>query len=124
MARHYNSLHHGNPASLQAIGIDHVPASIRKEDRLKQLNQWERFWIYKLQATKYPGLNEDMDFSPFLRSRDRSISCHLVDILLYCPQLCLDCCCPCLLCSSVLWNRWLSYSWHFAQSYVMLELPF
>ncbi|XP_055784456.1 cyclin-dependent kinase 8-like isoform X1 [Salvelinus fontinalis] len=66
MARHYKSLHHGNPASLQAMGIDHVPASIRKGDRLKQLNQRESFWIYKLQATKYPGLNEDMDFSPFL----------------------------------------------------------
>ena len=52
--------------SLQAMGIDHIPASIRKGDRLKQLNQKERFWIYKLQATKYPGWNEDMDFSPFL----------------------------------------------------------
>ena len=30
MARHYKSLHHGNPASLQAMGIDHIPASIRK----------------------------------------------------------------------------------------------
>jgi hypothetical protein len=29
-------------------------------------NQRERFCIYKLQATKYPGLNEDMDFSRFL----------------------------------------------------------
>ena len=55
------SLHHGNPTSLQAMGIDHIPASIRKGNRLKQLNQRESFWIYKLQATKYPGLNEDMD---------------------------------------------------------------
>ena len=66
MARHYKSLHHGNPDSLQAMGIDHIPASIRKGDRLKQLNQRESFWIYKLQDTKYPGLNKDMDFSPFL----------------------------------------------------------
>ena len=66
MSRHNKSLHHGNPASLQAKGIDHVSASIRKGDRLKQLNQRESFGIYKLQATKYPGLNEDMDFSPFL----------------------------------------------------------
>lgn len=66
MARHYKSLHHGNPASLQAMGIDHVLASIRKRDCLKQLNQRESFGIYKLQATKYHGLNEDMDFSPFL----------------------------------------------------------
>jgi hypothetical protein len=35
--------------------IDHIPSSI------KQLNQRESFGIYKLQATKYPGLNEDMD---------------------------------------------------------------
>jgi hypothetical protein len=58
MARHYKSLHQGNPASLQAMGIDPVLAPIRKGDRLKRLNQRERFWIYKLQATKYPGLNE------------------------------------------------------------------
>ena len=44
MARHYKSLHHGKPASLQAMGIDHIPASIRKGDRLKQLNQREGFW--------------------------------------------------------------------------------
>ena len=48
------------------MGIDHVPASIRKGDPLKQLNEREGFWIYKLQATKYPGLNEDMDFLPFM----------------------------------------------------------
>ena len=28
---------------------------------VKQLNQRERFGIYIRQATKYPGLNEDMD---------------------------------------------------------------
>ena len=28
---------------------------------VKQLNHWESFSIYKLQATKYLGLNEDMD---------------------------------------------------------------
>jgi hypothetical protein len=56
MARHYKFLHYDNPASLQAMGIDHVPASIRKGDHLQHLNQRERFWIYKLQVTKYPGL--------------------------------------------------------------------
>ncbi|KAK6276777.1 hypothetical protein J4Q44_G00392320 [Coregonus suidteri] len=57
MARHYKSLHHGDAAAIQAMGIVHVPASIRKGDRLKQLNQRECFWIYKLQTTKYPGCN-------------------------------------------------------------------
>jgi hypothetical protein len=35
--------------------------TVLKGTVLKQFNQRESFGIYKLQATKYPGLNEDMD---------------------------------------------------------------
>lgn len=66
MARHFLDFHNSNPSTLQAHGIDHIPDSMRKGNRLKKLQQCETFWIYKLQATKYPGLNEDLDFSVFL----------------------------------------------------------
>ncbi len=66
MAKHYLDFHNSNPFTLQAFGIDHIPPSIRKGDRQRKLNQRETFWIYKLQATKHPGFNEDLDFTVFL----------------------------------------------------------
>ncbi len=42
------------------------PRSMRKGDRQRKLNQRETFWIDKLQTTKHPGLNDDLDFTPFL----------------------------------------------------------
>ena len=66
MARHYLDSHNSNPSTLQAFGIDHIPSSIQKGDRQRKPNQREAFWIDKLQATKRPGLNEDLDFTAFL----------------------------------------------------------
>ena len=66
MASHFKK-HHGNdPTSLLAIGIDHVPISDRRGDRQKRLNQKETEWIYRLRATSHPGINDDLDLSPFL----------------------------------------------------------
>ena len=66
MARHYREHHNSDPSTVQICGIDHIPLSLRKGDRQKQLNQRESFWIDKLQATSYPGLNEELDLSVFL----------------------------------------------------------
>ena len=66
MALHYKEANHGSCDSLHISGIDHIPNSIRGGDRLKRLLQRESFWIYTLKATQHPGLNGELDFSPFL----------------------------------------------------------
>ena len=66
MARHYMEHHNSDQSTLQVCGIDHIPLSLRKGNRQRQLNQREAFWIYRLQATKYPGLNEELDLSVYL----------------------------------------------------------
>ena len=66
MAMHYKEANHGSCESLKICGIEHIQESIRGGDRLKHLLQKESFWIYTLKATQYPGLNGELDFSPFL----------------------------------------------------------
>lgn len=66
MARHFKDQHNSDPAILRAIGIDHIPQTMRGGDRLKQLNQRESYWIFKLKATQYPGLNDEMEYCHFL----------------------------------------------------------
>lgn len=66
MAVHYKDVSHGSCDSLKISGIEHIKDSIRGGDRLKILLQRESFWIYTLKATQYPGLNGELDFSPFL----------------------------------------------------------
>ena len=66
MARHFMEHHNSDQSTLQVCGIDHIPLSLRKGNRQRQLNQREAFWIYRLQATKYPGLNEELDLSVYL----------------------------------------------------------
>ena len=66
MARHFKDHHNSDPSILRAIGIDHIPQTIRGGNRLKQLNQRETYWIFKLKAVTYPGLNEDTEYCHFL----------------------------------------------------------
>ena len=66
MATHYQSAGHSNPDSLKAMAVEVVQDHVRGGDRLKRLLQRETFWIDKLKATSFPGLNEEIDFSPFL----------------------------------------------------------
>lgn len=66
MAQHYKTACHINPDSLKCLVIEVVPSSLRGGDRLRRLLQRETFWIYTLKATFHPGLNEEIDFSPFL----------------------------------------------------------
>ena len=46
--------------------IESVEKDLRGGDRIKKLLQRETFWIEALGATHYPGLNEVIDFSPYL----------------------------------------------------------
>ena len=66
MAKHYKASGHTNPYSLKAQAIEVVPNARRRGDRLKRLLQRETFWIFQLRATEFPGLNEEIDYSPFL----------------------------------------------------------
>ncbi len=66
MARHYNEVGHVTESSLKVIGIESIPCSMRGGNRQKQLLQRETFWIHMLRATKSPGVNEEIDFLPFL----------------------------------------------------------
>ena len=52
--------------NLKIMVIEVIPRSVRGGDRLRQLLQRETFWIVTLKATTFPGLNDDVDFSPFL----------------------------------------------------------
>ncbi len=66
MARHFNSHHNGNDHLLKVEGIDMIEQPIRGGDRLKKLLQRETFWIFSFEALTHPGLNEEVDFRPFL----------------------------------------------------------
>lgn len=66
IAKHFQNVHNSNPEGLMVEGLEMIKKSIRGGDRLKLLLQRETFYIYELQATVYPGLNEEIDFSPFL----------------------------------------------------------
>lgn len=63
---HYKEADHGSCNTLKILGIVHIEHSMRGGDRLNRLLQRESFWIYTLKATQYPGLNGELDFSPFL----------------------------------------------------------
>ncbi len=65
MAVHYASVHDSNPSSLRIIGLEVVTGSIRKGDK-QRLLQREAFWIFQLKATIFPGLNEELDLTPYL----------------------------------------------------------
>lgn len=66
MAKHYKEIHHSDPSSLRIQGIEIIKKSIRGGDILKQLLQRETFWIWSFKAMDYPGLNEEIDYRPFL----------------------------------------------------------
>ncbi|KAJ0060014.1 hypothetical protein NL108_018667 [Boleophthalmus pectinirostris] len=66
MAVHYKEANHGSCKSLKVCAIEHIKETIRGGDRLKKLLQRETYWIYTLKATQFPGLNGELDFSPFL----------------------------------------------------------
>ena len=65
MAKHINEYHGKNDSLLRIQGVEHIKPLPRGGDRLKRLNQRETFWIHQLDAMRYPGLNEDIDFTCF-----------------------------------------------------------
>jgi len=63
--KHFLDHEDSDTSSLQVFGINNITRSIKKGDRQSKLNQRETLWIFKLQSTKYPGLNEEFDFTIF-----------------------------------------------------------
>lgn len=45
--------------------VESIPRSIRGGNRF--LREWETFWIYTFKGTESSGVNEDIDFLPFLQ---------------------------------------------------------
>lgn len=66
IARHFFQCHNSNPNELMVEGLEHIHRHCRGGDRLKLLLQRETWHIYNLRATVYPGLNEEIDYTPFL----------------------------------------------------------
>lgn len=66
MAKHYKKAGHSSLNSLRALVIEVVPHNLKRGDRLQQLLRRETFWIDNLNAMTHPGLNEEIDFCPFL----------------------------------------------------------
>lgn len=66
MARHFKEVHASNDSLLRIEGLESIKESIRGGNRLQRLLQRETFWIFKLDAMTYPGLNEEIDYRPFL----------------------------------------------------------
>lgn len=66
MAKHYREIHQSDPSSLKVQGIEVIKKTVRGGDRLKRLLQRETFWIWSFKAMEHPGLNEEMDYRPFL----------------------------------------------------------
>ncbi|KAK7879644.1 hypothetical protein WMY93_033648 [Mugilogobius chulae] len=65
MAVHFQTAGH-NINTLRVMVIETIPKSWRGGDKLKLLLQRETFWIVTLNATTFPGLNDEIDFVPFL----------------------------------------------------------
>lgn len=66
MAKHFKNVGHKNINELKVMVLEVIDNNPRGGDRLKRLLQRETFWIHTLEATVFPGLNEEIDFSPFL----------------------------------------------------------
>lgn len=66
MAVHYHKAGHSSSSPLKVMAIEVIPKPPRGGNQLKTLLQRETFWISTLNATNFPGLNEECDFSPFL----------------------------------------------------------
>ena len=66
MARHFSAYHNSNEKLLRIEAVEHVKPLVRGGDRIRKLNQRESFWIEKMGALRYPGLNESIDYTCYL----------------------------------------------------------
>lgn len=66
LVRHVSAFHTGNFPRVSFFILYRVHPGLRSGDWNKILLQKEQKWIYRLQATKPPGLNDAISFRPFL----------------------------------------------------------
>lgn len=65
ISRHMGLFHDHNLTMLGFYALEHIPLNERGGDADKRLLQDEAKWIYTLQATRYPGLNQNISYKPF-----------------------------------------------------------
>lgn len=58
--------HNYDPHTFKIAVIDHVYEDPRSGNFDQRVPQRETPWVYNLQATSYPGLNDMLSFRPFL----------------------------------------------------------
>lgn len=68
ISRHMGLYHNHNLKMIGFFALEYIPPHERGGDIDKKLLQIEAKWIYLLQATRYPGLNEGISYKPFLQS--------------------------------------------------------
>lgn len=68
ISRHVGLCHNFNLNSICFFSLEHIPHHERGGDIDRKLLQLETRWIYLLQATRHPGLNEGISYKPFLQT--------------------------------------------------------
>lgn len=66
MGRHATTIHNGHFPKIKFIALDRVHPNLGGGDWNKLLLQRELKWIFSLKATIFPGLNEAVNYKPFL----------------------------------------------------------
>lgn len=66
LGHHVLYFHGGIFSLIKFLTLDRVHPGLRGDNWNKILLQREQRWIYKLNATSFPGLNEMISFKPFL----------------------------------------------------------
>lgn len=66
ISRHVGLYHNFNLNSICFFSLEHIPHYEWGGDIDRKLLQLETRWIYVLQVTRHPGLNEGISYKPFL----------------------------------------------------------
>lgn len=66
ISHHVGLYHNFNLKTIGFFSLEHLPQQGRGGDLDKKLLQLETRWIYSLQATRHPVLNEGISYKPFL----------------------------------------------------------
>lgn len=67
LGRHVMEIHNSIMPKVSFAALDRVHIPVRGGDWNKTLLQREQRWIFMLNSTSFPGLNEAISFAPFLK---------------------------------------------------------
>lgn len=66
ISRHVGLFHGFSLDTIKFMALEHIPPDGRGWSNDQKLLQLESRWIYLLEATTYPGLNEMLSYKHFL----------------------------------------------------------